>query len=62
MEFRKIKSLNYLYEINEDGTCFRNMDASKYLSLKYNKSIEQIRYLLKKRRNNVFDFQVIYKE
>lgn len=50
--------------INDDANLIFDslMDASKYLSLKYNKSIEQIRYLFKKRRNNVFDFQVIYKE
>lgn len=28
-EFRKIKSLNYLYEINEDGTIFRNVKSKK---------------------------------
>ena len=29
LEFRKIKSLNFLYEINENGTIFRNVKSKK---------------------------------
>lgn len=29
LEFRKIKSLNYLYEINENGTIIRNVKSKK---------------------------------
>lgn len=29
LEFRKIKSLKYLYEINENGTIFRNVKSKK---------------------------------
>ena len=29
LEFRKIKSLNYLYEVNENGTIFRNVKSKK---------------------------------
>ena len=34
LEFRKIKSLNYLYEINENGTIFRNVKSKKHLKIK----------------------------
>ena len=34
LEFRKIKSLNYLYEINENGTIFRNVKSKKQLKIK----------------------------
>ena len=33
MEFRKIKSLKYLYEISEDGRIFRNIKSKKQLKL-----------------------------
>jgi hypothetical protein len=29
LEFRKIKSLDYLYEVNENGTIFRNVKSKK---------------------------------
>ena len=29
LEFRKIKSLKYLYEVNENGTIFRNVKSKK---------------------------------
>ena len=29
LEFRKIKSLNFLYEVNENGTIFRNVKSKK---------------------------------
>ena len=29
LEFRKIKSLNFLYEINSNGTIFRNVKSKK---------------------------------
>ena len=34
MEFRTIPSLNNLYEINEDGTVFRNVKTKKELTIK----------------------------
>ena len=34
LEFRKIKSLNYLYEINENGTIFRNVKSKKQSLIK----------------------------
>lgn len=34
LEFRKIKSLKYLYEINENGTIFRNAKSKKQLKIK----------------------------
>ena len=34
LEFRKIKSLNYLYEVNENGTIFRNVKSKKQLKIK----------------------------
>lgn len=34
LEFRKIKSLNFLYEVNENGTIFRNVKSKKQLKIK----------------------------
>lgn len=34
LEFRKIKSLKYLYEVNENGTIFRNVKSKKQLKIK----------------------------
>ena len=34
LEFRKIKSLNFLYEINENGTIFRNVKSKKQNRIK----------------------------
>lgn len=34
LEFRKIKSLNYLYEISEDGRIFRNVKSKKQNKIK----------------------------
>lgn len=34
LEFRKIKSLKFLYEINENGTIFRNVKSKKQLKIK----------------------------
>lgn len=34
LEFRKIKSLNYLYEVNENGTIFRNVKSKKQSKIK----------------------------
>lgn len=34
LEFRKIKSLKYLYEINENGTIFRNVKSKKQNKIK----------------------------
>lgn len=36
MEFRKIKSLKFLYEISEDGRIFRNIKSKKQLRLTKN--------------------------
>ena len=33
LEFRKIKSLNYLYEINENGTILRNVKSKKQIKI-----------------------------
>ena len=37
LEFRKIKSLKYLYEINENGTIFRNVKSKKQSKIKLDK-------------------------
>lgn len=34
LEFRKIKSLNYLYEVNSNGTIFRNVKSKKQSKIK----------------------------
>lgn len=34
LEFRKIKSLKYLYEVNENGTIFRNVKSKKQSKIK----------------------------
>ena len=34
LEFRKLKSLKYLYEVNENGTIFRNVKSKKQLRIK----------------------------
>lgn len=34
LEFRKIKSLQFLYEVNENGTVFRNVKSKKQLLIK----------------------------
>ena len=34
LEFRKIKSLNFLYEVNENGTIFRNVKSKKQNKIK----------------------------
>lgn len=33
LEFRKIKSLDFLYEVNENGTIFRNVKSKKQLKI-----------------------------
>lgn len=33
LEFRKIKSLQFLYEVNENGTIFRNVKSKKQLKI-----------------------------
>jgi hypothetical protein len=37
LEFRKIKSLNFLYEVNENGTIFRNVKSKKQNKIKFSK-------------------------
>ena len=32
-EFRKIKSLNFLYEVNDDGTVLRNVKSKKHIKI-----------------------------
>ena len=34
LEFRKIKSLDFLYEVNENGTIFRNVKSKRQLKIK----------------------------
>ena len=34
LEFRKIKSLNFLYEVNSNGTIFRNVKSKKQYKIK----------------------------
>lgn len=34
LEFRKIKSLNFLYEVNENGTILRNVKSKKQIKIK----------------------------
>lgn len=34
LEFRKVKSLQFLYEVNENGTIFRNVKSKKQLKIK----------------------------
>lgn len=34
LEFRKVKSLKFLYEVNENGTIFRNVKSKKQLKIK----------------------------
>lgn len=34
LEFRKIKSLHFLYEVNENGTIFRNSKSKRQLKIK----------------------------
>ena len=34
LEFRKIKSLKFLYEINENGTILRNVKSKKHIKMK----------------------------
>jgi len=44
MEFRKIPSLDYKYEINEDGTIFRNVETGKNLKIKLDMHHSKIGY------------------
>lgn len=44
LEFRKIKSLNYLYEVNENGTIFRNVKSKKQLKINLDKHHSQTGY------------------
>lgn len=37
LEFRKIKSLKFLYEINENGTILRNVKSKKHIKIKLDK-------------------------
>lgn len=37
LEMRKIKSLKFLYEVNENGTIFRNVKSKKQLKIKLDK-------------------------
>lgn len=44
MEFRKIPSLDYKYEINEDGTIFRNAETGYELKIKLDKHHSSVGY------------------
>lgn len=44
LEFRKIKSLKYLYEINENGTIIRNVKSKKQLKIKLDYHHSKIGY------------------
>lgn len=44
LEFRKIKSLNFLYEINENGTIFRNIKSKKQNKIKLDMHHSKIGY------------------
>lgn len=44
LEFRKIKSLKFLYEINENGTIFRNVKSKKQSKIKLDKHHSECGY------------------
>ena len=44
LEFRKIKSLNFLYEVNENGTIFRNVKSKKQSKIKLDMHHSKIGY------------------
>ena len=44
IEFRKIKSLNFLYEVNENGTIFRNVKSKKQSKIKLDMHHSKIGY------------------
>ncbi len=46
LEFRKIKSLNFLYEINENGTIFRNVKSKKQSKIKLDHHHSDIGYYM----------------
>ena len=46
LEFRKIKSLNFLYEVNENGTIFRNVKSKKQLKIKLDYHHSKIGYYM----------------
>ena len=44
LEFRKIPSLQYLYEVNENGTVFRNVKSKKQLKIKLDMHHSKVGY------------------
>ena len=46
LEFRKIKSLNFLYEVNENGTIFRNVKSKKQLKIKLDMHHSNVGYYM----------------
>lgn len=44
LEFRKIKSLDFLYEVNENGTIFRNAKSKKQLAIKLDMHHSKVGY------------------
>lgn len=46
LEFRKIPSLKYLYEISEDGRYVRNVKSKKYLTVKLDTHHSEIGYYM----------------
>lgn len=46
IEFRKIKSLNFLYEVNSNGTIFRNVKSKKQLKIKLDMHHSKVGYYM----------------
>ena len=44
LEFRKIKSLKFLYEINENGTILRNVKSKKQIKIKLDTHHSKVGY------------------
>lgn len=64
LEFRKIKSLQFLYEVNENGTIFRNVKSKKQLKIKLDTHHSQKGYYttfvcIKKKCRRVMIHQVV---
>ena len=52
LEMRKIPSLNFLYEVNSNGTIFRNVKSKKQLKIKLDMHHSQKDYYMTMVRNN----------
>lgn len=65
IEFRKIKSLNFLYEINSNGTIFRNVKSKKQLKIKLDMHHSKVGYYvvfvhLGGRKNSIYKRVMIH--